>query len=302
MRNLSYKASNIMGFKYFMLDMTILASSVALSSSDNFILWFMGQLLFFVFCWHCMVNLHACGHNGFFKTKSLNHLYGNFCSLIPLISFPSWKLIHSLHHKWTGNPWRDPTAPKKRDKPPSKLVSLIGNTCWKLWIPLSSVYFNIAYFYDLRKVLPYASSKSQKFYILVTTIGVIVLHLGFIIFFPQIYLNYIFLGYILYLCTSDLVLLSNHAQIKISNDETFIIKPAKQGHLARDLIFNDFVSKYLFYYFNYHSFHHLNPAVPFYYFNPRDYKSEHPTNWWLWTKTVKKMSLNEVVFETNESL
>jgi fatty acid desaturase len=291
-------ASNLKGLFFIGLDFCILIASVGLSSMDSWGAWFLGQLLMMVFCWHCFTTLHSCGHLSHFQSQSLNVFFGHLVSPFVWTPFNSWRPIHNWHHKWTGNPEMDPTV-STATKPPAPLVAKIVNFLWRIGFPIVSIFFTFSVFYNPKTFRKMGISTSKKRHILIASVLVLAIHFSALIFFPEYYFRYYFPGFFVYLMMGDIIVISNHAHIDMPAKGNERYPPIEQGPLSRDLIFPNWLSLGLFYHFNYHSYHHLYPAMPFYQMRFKDLNSSTGNRkscpWWKWILEAKSMSLSDLV-------
>ncbi len=46
---------------------------------------------------------HDCGHNSFFRSRRLNIIFGNVCSLVTFTPFLYWRRLHARHHQSWNN-------------------------------------------------------------------------------------------------------------------------------------------------------------------------------------------------------
>ena len=289
------------GLIFTLFDICILSMSFYLSSFDHLIIWLAGQFLMFVFCWHCFTTLHSCGHNSHFKKLKFNKFVGHFVSFFVWTPLESWRKLHSLHHKWTGNPYNDPTLSTSNTKP-NRFFSSIVNFLWKIGFPIVSIFFTISVFYNPKTFKDVGTRPKLLNHIIIATILILGLHFYLMIFFNEYYFRYYFPGFFVYLMVGDIVIVSNHAHIDMPGKGEDKYTYAQQGEYSRDLIFPKWISLLIFYNFNFHSYHHLYPNMPFYMMKYEDMIND-PTprkkcHWFKWLIEAKKMSLSDLIRES----
>jgi fatty acid desaturase len=291
-------ATDRLGALFFLFDVIILSLSIYLSSLGDTYFWVIGQFLMFIFCWHCFTTLHSCGHNSHFRSKRLNQLVGHFVSCFVWTPLESWRILHNLHHKWTGNPYKDPTLGTSNAKPPS-LITAVVNFLWKIGFPIVSIFFTFSVFYNPQTYKKVGARPDLLRHIYFASFVILILHLYFIIFQPSLYFHYYFPGFFVYLVVGDIVIISNHAHIEMPGKGEDKFSPKEQGLYSRDLIFSKWVSLFVFYNFNFHSYHHLYPSMPFYRMKYRDMVGDpaprKKCHWLKWVIKTKKMSLSDLI-------
>ena len=99
------KPVNSLGSLFVGLALATTALGLILSSDDFISLWLIGQLILAIAFLQWFVLLHEAGHNNLFRTQRLNRLAGWTAGFMALIPFGCWKLVHGMHHRWTG--WQD---------------------------------------------------------------------------------------------------------------------------------------------------------------------------------------------------
>ena len=85
--------------------------------------------------------LHDCGHGNFFSKGWMNTTVGLIASCFSLLPFEQWRIIHNLHHRWTGYFDKDPTASGPNKKVIKDKQVAIVDFVWKYWIPIFVIIF-----------------------------------------------------------------------------------------------------------------------------------------------------------------
>lgn len=287
-------------YKHFRSDnMTALLISSALtiagfglisySSTAEGARWFFAQLALGVVILQWFFLLHDLGHDHFFGDTNVNVTVGHFSSLFCILPFYPWKYIHRTHHLWTGWKDKDPTMtiiiPRQFPEWKKKLI----NFCWKYWIPLFTLSFSFANFWNIKKLnrmFPQYKLKN-----------------AFSIFFPVVvhiflianygwstYAHSFGLGFFVFLFLCDPLLLSQHSSIPQNHSQGAKV-PAfqfrEQDQYTRSLVFPHWMSKYIFLGFNNHIVHHLIPTMPGYFLSDIKVQNANDEHWWTWLKRAK---------------
>ena len=100
-----WRASDLLGAVFVLFGGALTGFALYLSSYPQRGIWLSGQILLaFAFVqWFAI--LHEAGHKTLFRRQSLNYAAGHLSGFLAGFPFDSWKLIHGLHHRWTG--WQD---------------------------------------------------------------------------------------------------------------------------------------------------------------------------------------------------
>src|SRR5262245_27985077 len=99
------KPRNVLGFLYCAFCGGLTGLALFLSVGWGAALWAVGQVLLAFALLQWFVLLHEAGHNSLFRTRVLNRYAGRVAAYFALIPFGCWKLVHGMHHRWTG--WQD---------------------------------------------------------------------------------------------------------------------------------------------------------------------------------------------------
>lgn len=298
-------ASNIQGLRrrnskalqQLFFQAVFLAVGVSLSLQSS-ALWVLGQLVLGIFFWRSFVILHSCGHRSFSTSNVIDDIIGYMHSVFCFIPYESWKDIHNDHHKWTGWIDRDPTTVALSENP-SKARLFIADLAWRLWIPVISLHYIASNFYN-------SSSPSyrnqKKIYGSITFI--VFFHMLLILVLGMTYLKIFGISTLIYLNLGDLSLLTQHVHLPLEHSGNASVmpkKPFEQDHYSHTLVLPKFVTRWIVLGFNHHAFHHLFPALPFYYFEKaEEFKGEN-TQDWRWILKAKKMKVSDLIYAASKS-
>jgi omega-6 fatty acid desaturase (delta-12 desaturase) len=270
----------------------LLIAGVALifySSQADGPLWFFAQLLLGVVILQWFFLLHDLGHDHFFEETTLNVITGHLASLFCILPFFPWKYIHRTHHLWTGWKDRDPTMTIiiPRHVPDWKKATI--NFCWKYWIPIFTLSFSFANFWNvkkLNKMFPQYKMKNAFSIFLPSIFHLILINA----FGLHAYFHTFGLGFFVFLVLCDPLLLSQHSSIPQNHSQGEKVSAfsfREQDQYTRSLVFPHWMSKYIFFGFNNHIVHHLIPTMPGYYLTDIKVKNANDENWISWLKKAK---------------
>ncbi|MEZ6134217.1 MAG: fatty acid desaturase [Pirellulaceae bacterium] len=99
------KPSDWLGALYFTGCGSMTGVAIYLSTSNQYAIWLVGQILLSLAMLQWFVLIHEAGHKTLFRRSMLNRLSGHTASLFAGIPFDCWVLVHAAHHRWTG--WQD---------------------------------------------------------------------------------------------------------------------------------------------------------------------------------------------------
>ena len=288
-RSLAISKSDLKAFKLLVIPFLCLCMMILTLNSNLYIL---GQIFGAIFFTQSFILLHELGHRSFFKSNSLNSLFGHFFSLMVFIPYHNWLEIHELHHKWTGWRDKDPTTEKTfADRFDSKQERII-NFCWKYSIPLFTVGYRLGIYWKAEKLkrhLPHANYKRcllemflyGSFYI----VTLILFPRFYALIFPALYMSFM---------ATDILSLSQHSHIEMpvsSSGET--VEPLtfkEQVQYSRSLLFPTWFAKYFLFNFNYHEYHHAYPGLPCYNLDKISGDTKNCYQFIPWLLRVKNMS------------
>ena len=148
----NFKSKNSKAFVSLIVPFALLISGIYLSVIDLLWCYLSGQLLLSVFFLQTFILLHECGHFNFFKTRILNQIFGHFFGILTMIPFYTWTQMHYLHHIWTGWRDKDPTTEKTVEPSNSKVIRIIANISWRLYIPTFYLSYKLSNYWNLLKI------------------------------------------------------------------------------------------------------------------------------------------------------
>jgi omega-6 fatty acid desaturase (delta-12 desaturase) len=297
-----FKASNTKAIAYLVLPVFLLCLGLYLSYSEIWSLRYItGQLLLAIFFFQCFILLHETGHNSYFKTRFANSFFGNIFAFISFIPFSSWVDIHNLHHKWTGYRDKDPTTEGTVSPKFSPLTKLLVNISWLIWFPLFTIGYRIGNYWNIQKikkhVLPSHLNRIYKnMWIQIT------LYISLFYFSGTWIIQHLLLGYFISLIISDVFILSQHSHIKIPIAREQEVKPiryAEQIKYTRSISFSAWIARYIYFNFNLHELHHLQPGLPSYYLDQINLETPNKVSFLNYLLDAKVMSGMNFVFNTS---
>jgi len=269
------------------------------------LLWILGQVLLSINLLQWFILHHDLIHGSLFKTKWLNIVFGHLSSIPSLLPFYSFRLAHHQHHIWTGWRDKDPSNPQMYLKQPSKWAINVVNFCWKYWIPILAPAFVIQNFWNVPRLFVRFPKQGDRNKILFSLFFVVVVYTTLFMLVPGFMVQNWLLSFLLFLLMSDLILVSQHTHIdgKFADkaedpDAVKAIKYADQGAYARTILYPDWVSKYLFYYFDRHGLHHQQPSVPVYHLGSLPDHTKLKIGWVEWLSKAKKLSAFSMIYSS----
>lgn len=286
----NYKSNNLAAF---IISLTLLSLGLFLiyfSAIATGFLWFLSQLALGVVIIQWFFLLHDLGHDHFFSYKPLNRFFGLISSLFCILPFYPWRYIHRTHHLWTGWKDKDPTMTIiiPREVPNWKKQTI--NFCWKYWIPVFTLSFSFANFWNVPKLNRMFPDKKFNNYISIL-LPLIVHGLAWYWFGNGLYAKSWGIAFLTFLTLCDPLLLSQHTSIpqhhtKGEKVNTFHFR--EQDQFTRSLIFPSWMGRFIFFGFNNHILHHLIPTMPGYQLARIKWQNPNDRHWWQWLKAAKK--------------
>jgi len=280
----------------------IFGSILFWSLNQNIYVYFIGQFFGIIFFIQCFILIHEFGHNSLFKTTQLNLIFGKIISFFVFIPFDNWRLIHELHHKWTGWRDRDPTTEKTFINRLSPFQKKIVDFSWKYHIPLFTLGYRFGIYWKIEKLKRFLSK--EEFQTCLYSMGRMIFVYSIILFYfsnwfllllPSLLISFIF---------TDIISLSQHSNIEIPNSngaEVLPIKYQEQAKYSRSLIFSPFISKYILFYFNFHEAHHCYPGLPCYFLPQIKHSSGQSYHFYKWVKKAKSLKGSEFIFTESKN-
>lgn len=230
-------------------------------------------------------------------------MFGHIASIFCLVPYYPWKYVHKVHHKWTG--WRemDPTVPNEPFENMSKSQKKIVDFCWRYWIPIIALSYVATTFYNLKKLDADFPQRIKKRNNRLSIFIIVLAYFFLILFFGALFFKVWLLAAFIFLSISDPYLLSQHTHLDSKDIEKEPVKPVpfiQQDHHSRTIRFPFFIEKYLFYFSNYHGFHHQFPWVSIYELGDLKNRNENEIHWLKWLRIAKSMPGHLLIFRSFE--
>jgi fatty acid desaturase len=277
------------------------ALALFVSTFDDLLPWLAGQLLLAVALLQWFVLLHEAGHNTLFRTQALNRCAGHAAGFFALIPFGCWKLVHGIHHRWTGWQDLDLTTATLVPRKLSLLERLVVNVCWRLGIPLFSVVYRMNNFWNLPRLFRQFPRRRQRLR-MIAGVALLLSAYALTLFLTGglFLLQVAGLGLLLSLMMQDPLILSQHTHVplKLSHGEAVEpFPPMQQEVFTRSLRFPAWFSTLVLLHFDAHELHHMYPRVPGYYLNRIDYAPQNEVCWWRWLLKAKRLPGEVFLFQ-----
>lgn len=263
-------------------------------SSLSLPFWLAGQVLLGISFWRSFAILHACGHHAFSSEKRLDDLIGLSQSLFCFIPYYSWKDIHFDHHRWTGWLDRDPTM-KNLERKPSAMTLKVLNFCWKFWIPVISIHYILTVFFTKNE------SHRNPLKVFLSMLLVVSAHATAIALLGSEYARYFALSTFLYLNLGDVSLLTQHVHLPMDHSGGNLVEPKKlweQDAYSHTVEVPEWMGRWIFSGFNYHSLHHLFPTLPYYLTEFVPFRGAHTHEGLAWLRKAKAMRASDLIYVT----
>lgn len=297
-QSMKHKSSHN-GIAFLVISIFITLTVVALyfGATSSGLVWFISQIFLGVLVLQWFFLLHDLGHNHYFSVKPLNAIFGHLASLVVILPFYPWRYIHRTHHLWTGWKDKDPTMtiiiPREFPEWKKNLI----NFCWKFWIPIFTLSFSFANFWNYGKLSRMFPEKKLKN--IFSIIFPVIIHVGIINYFGfKSYLSTWGLGYLFFLLLSDPLLLSQHTsvpQMHTGGKDVTMVPFWEQDTFTRSLVFPGWARKFIFLGFESHILHHLFPTLPGYHLSVIEHNSPNDIPWFEWLVEAKKTKGFELI-------
>jgi omega-6 fatty acid desaturase (delta-12 desaturase) len=295
------KASDVAGSLYLVFACGLTGLSLYLSSFSETSIWLIGQLLFAMVFVQWFAILHEAGHKLLFRTPILNIAAGHLAGFLAGFPFDCWKLIHGLHHHWTG--WQDLDAttagltPRER----SKWILLAVRICWACWIPIFSVIYRLDNYWNVPRLQKLFARKRTLLQFAISIGGQFLLY-GLVVYLvgPWQLLKLIGLGVLLGLMIEDLLILSQHTHVpmQVSHGEPVApIPPLQQEVFTRSLRFPTWFSRLILLNLDAHELHHMYVQVPGYLLHRIEYVPHNEISWRQWMVKSKQVRGDVLLFQ-----
>jgi fatty acid desaturase len=295
------QASNRTGALYLAWTIGWTGIALALSLVDSWPLYLLGQGILALALLQWFVLLHEAGHHTLFRTPLLNRCTGHLAGFFAVIPFPCWKLVHGMHHHWTGWQDLDLTTAALVPRRLSRLERLLVNGCWRTWLPLFSVLYRINNYWLLPRMWRYFPHRHQRRQLLA---GVVVLAAVYAatayLLGPLLLLRLVGLGLFLTLVVQDPLILSQHTHVPMERSNGEAVKPflpAEQEVFTRSLQLPGWFARLILLNLDAHELHHMYPRVPGYALHRIAYVPQNRIHWRRWLVQAKRLSGEVFLFQ-----
>ena len=298
----SFKSNNRKAVTSLMIPFALLFTGIYLSYIDILWFYFGGQFILSFFFLQTFILLHECGHFSFFKSRLLNHVFGQIFGILTIIPFYNWRQIHYLHHIWTGWRDKDPTTEKTVEPSNSKAIRIITNISWRLYIPIFFLSYKFSNYWNLNKIKRFLNVEKYRIAV-VNLVLYILIYAVLIYFFGGFLLVYVLPAFLLSLVWKELVILTQHSHIEIPVSNGNNVRPVstlKQVEYSRSFYINPFISQYFLFGFNLHEVHHAYPGIPAYWLQNIDLGIEKKPKYKDWLSQAKSMKGEDYIFRTSK--
>ncbi|WP_242083502.1 fatty acid desaturase family protein [Aestuariivivens sediminis] len=296
------KARDDLAFYSLLIPMTLLSLGVLLSSNNDGILYWTGQLLLSFFFLQAFILLHECAHLSFFKTRSINKVLGHVFGFLSMIPYYSWQQMHNLHHRWTGWRDKDPTTETTINPSSSAVKNLVVNITWRLFIPVFYLSYKLSNYWNLFKIKRFLSPKKYN-RVKTQAIIYILIYILLSYFFGGLMVHIFVPAFAISLLLKELVIMTQHSHIEIPVSNHKEVKPLPyldQVKYTRSFYIHACFTRYFLLNFNLHEAHHAHPAIPAYKLSKVNLAiSERPT-FISWFIKAKKMKGVDYIFKTSK--
>jgi fatty acid desaturase len=275
-----------------------------LSAFEEWPLWLLGQVLLAIALLQWFVLLHEAGHHTLFRTPLLNRLTGRVAAFFAVIPYGAWKLVHGLHHRWTGWQDLDLTTASLVPRPLSLLERVVLNVCWKTGLPLFSTLYRLNNYWNLPRLwrrFPHRRQRRQllgETALLLTAYGLTVYWLG-----PVELLRLAGLGLFFTLVLQDPLILSQHTHIPVGRSGGATVRPflpLEQEVYTRSLQFPTWFARLVLLNLDAHELHHMYPRVPGYCLHRIDYVPHNRIHWLRWLIQAKRLPADVFLFQNRD--
>lgn len=297
------RPTNAAGLAYLTSGLALVGGGVLLAAQPSPLVWAAGQLLIGLgsLQWFCL--LHEAGHGNLFRARALNRLAGHVAGFIALIPFPTWRLVHAGHHRWTGWQDRDSTTESLVPRDRGRLERHLANLAWRTWMPLFSIAYRWNNFWNVRRVEAFHSGRGTAarraalaqlaaYAALAAAVGP--LHLLWLIG-P---------GVLLGLAFQDPLILSQHTHIPMPTAGDEAVRPrlgTEQTEYTRSVAFPTWLGLGLLCGTGEHERHHAYPQVPGYHLHQVPWTPPRRVSAWQFLRGAKRLPGERFLFENSST-
>jgi acyl-lipid omega-6 desaturase (Delta-12 desaturase) len=262
-RQLSFAPSMTRSIVAVVVTTLLFALALWLVGRSSVVAYIAAQLLFAIGFFRSFAILHECGHGSAFSKSWLNVVVGHVVSLFCFLPFHPWKLIHQAHHTWAGNLTRDPTLRALRGWREKGSAPWLVRFAWRSWIPLAALVQHVVFWtYPLRLAREPGATKAQIARCAASVAFLAGAYGALWVWQPATFsLRTFGPALLIYLVVVELVNLPHHI-----GTPTFDVRVPlwEQWRTTRSCYYPVIVSEFLVLNFNFHTEHHLFPALPWF--------------------------------------
>lgn len=262
-------------------------------------LWAAGQVLIACSGVLWFVLLHEAGHAGLFRARALNGLAGRVAGMCCGIPFSAWKVIHNLHHKWTGWQDKDPTTQSLVPRRLGRLETWLMNGCWRLGVPLFAALYRRPYW--TRAAAESRRAEQRRGVVLDSVLLLIVYGLA-VALAPRLCLH-LLPGVIGSLILQELIILSQHTHVPMQvagEADVSAIAAPDQDRYTRSLVFPGWLS-WLLLRIERHGLHHMYPQVPGYHLHRVEAAPQNVIGALRWAWRAKRLRASVFLFSNRDT-
>lgn len=295
------KPRNSIGVLFVTLATAVTCVSIYLSTFQHPLIWATAQITLAFAMLQWFVLLHEAGHKTLFKSVRLNKYTGHLASLLAGIPFECWKIVHGMHHHWTGWQDLDATTATLVPRPLSWGEKLVVNVCWRFWIPLFSVLYRVQNYWNLPRLYRLFPRPPQRRKLTCNLLLLLAVYAttAYLVGITQL-LQIFGLALFLTLVMQDILILSQHTHIPMElshGDAVAPFSPADQEVFTRSLKFPTWFSTLVLLNMDAHELHHVYTSVPGYYLRRIEYDTQNSVSWWRWLWKAKRVSGEVFLFQ-----
>jgi fatty acid desaturase len=289
------------GLFYLLWTAGLTSAGLALSMQHPWPLFLLGQTLLAVALLEWFVLLHEAGHQTLFRTPLLNRCTGHHAGFFAVNPFPCWKLVHGMHHHWTGWQDLDLTTATLVARRLSLVERIVVNGCWWTWLPLFSVLYRVNNYWNLFRMFAYFPHRHQRRQ-LFGGVGVLAAVYGLTVYLlgPLLLVQLAGLALFLTLVLQDPLILSQHTHVPMQRSDGEAVKPfspAEQEVFTRSLKFPGWFARLILLNLDAHELHHMYPRVPGYDLHRIAYVPRNRIHWRRWLVQAKRLSGEVFLFQ-----
>jgi fatty acid desaturase len=248
-----------------LLDLVLVAAGFACLEAGGVPLFVLSQLLFATVMSHGFALLHESGHGNTSTRPIVNTLTGHYASLFCLLPYFPWMYVHQQHHQWTGNMDRDPSMKQIRNYDPERRVKNgLMEALWRSWVPLLAAVQHLVFWAYPLVQLREGGWNPRVLRSLASVLFVPAAYTALHLAFPaHVRLASFWLAIPLYFMIFELVNFPHHLATKLLSGEQRLPLWEQQA-ATRSCYYPPVLGEALCMNFNFHTEHHLFPAVPWY--------------------------------------